>query len=176
MGFITKNANIILLFLILLSSVALVLSTVFFQSNFDSINEEYQTKMMELDKASQELNTTVRILENYRDELEMKDSREKEISEQYTVVQTEKEKVATQKEKLEQQKQSLESELTSTETQLSKAKNDLAAKISLVDSLKADLAECEDDRDTYQSALNNAENNLDACQDDLAECQSNCTS
>ena len=77
MGFITKNANILLLFLILLSSVALVLATVFFQSNFDKINTEYNEKMAKLEEVSKKL-------KEYTTELTIKEEREKEMTEHYS--------------------------------------------------------------------------------------------
>jgi len=174
MGFITKNANILLLFLILVSSVALVFSTVFFQSNFDKINEEYNDKMAELQKASSELNSTKHILLNYREELSLKSAREKEFGEQFSVVQTEKQKIATEKEKLAAQKESLDAELTTTEQEKKKLKNELSSKLSLISSLENDLAECEADKDDCEADLTAKESELDDCEQELDDC--NCTS
>ncbi|HDD70915.1 MAG TPA: hypothetical protein ENF94_02000 [Candidatus Woesearchaeota archaeon] len=166
MGFITKNANVLLLFLILVSAVALVLSTVFFQSNFDKLNAEYTSKLGELARTSKELNSTMQILQNYRQELELKAEREKEFSTQYTEVQSEKEKVASEKAKLESEKNKLESQLSSVKADLTAALNDLSAKNTLVESLQEDLSDCEADRDDYKSQL-------DTCEAELASC--NCT-
>ena len=173
MGFITKNANILLLFLILISSIALVFSTVFFQSNFDKINKEYTDKMSELQKASSELNTTLQILQNYRQELALKSEREKEFSEQYTVVESEKKKIVSEKEQLATEKQTIESQLNSAKADLTKALNDLASKTTLAANLEDDLTECEADRDDYKAQRDAKENDLNDCLADLASC--NCT-
>lgn len=173
MGFITKNANILLLFLILISAIALVFSTIFFQSNFDKVNSEYAVKMQELQKASGELNTTLQILQNYRSELTLKSEREKEFTEQYSEVQGEKQKIESEKNELSSQKQTLESELSYTESELLKVKNDLSSKISLVSTLETDLSECVYDKDAFQSALSTKETELDECNLKLVEC--NCT-
>ncbi len=67
MGFITKNANLILLLLIMLSATALVGATVFFQVNFERINTEYNQKLQQLQAVSKELETQQALLGKVRE-------------------------------------------------------------------------------------------------------------
>ena len=49
MAFITKNANLLLLLLIIVSATTLVAATVYFQSNFERLNNLYNDKLGKLE-------------------------------------------------------------------------------------------------------------------------------
>jgi len=85
MSFITKNANLLLLLLIVVSAMGLVGATVYFQSNFSKINTQYANKLAELDKVSKNLEERQLLLEKTGAELKLKTARETEIGEKYTV-------------------------------------------------------------------------------------------
>ncbi len=170
MGFITKNANIILLFLILVSATALVGATVFFQMNFERINTEYNQKVQQLQSISKELETEQALLSKIKSELSVKSEREQQLGEKFTEVKENKEQLETQKQQLERSKEQLETELENTETNLHSTEAELVAKS---DSLKAVTVEndklssqvnvCEDQRDNYKEGRDN-------CLSDKAKC------
>ena len=135
MGFITKNANTVLLFLILVSAAALVGATVFFQINFEKINTEYNQKVQQLQVISKELETQQAILNKIKSELSLKTEREEELGEKFTEVRETKEELETQKEKLELSKEQLEDELESTESILRSTESELEAKSDVVKTL-----------------------------------------
>lgn len=157
MSYITRNANILLLFLIIISSTALVGATVYFQSNFDKINEAYGLKLEQLNKISGELDKQKITLKEVSSELSVKTAREQQLGEQYQEVQTEKESLKTQKDHLTKQNTALEAEIIETESELVSTKNSLEAEKALstslqveVDDLTADKAALANQRDDLQ--------------------------
>ncbi len=157
MSFITKNANIVLLFLILLSSASLVGATVFFQMNFEKINAEYNQKMQQLQVVSRELQSQQALLGKVKGELSLKVERESELGEKFTEVKETKEQLETQKAQLERSKEQLESELESTETNLRTTQIELDAKKDTIktltdenENLESQVDVCIDLRDDYK--------------------------
>ncbi|MBI4148225.1 hypothetical protein HY490_02950, partial [Candidatus Woesearchaeota archaeon] len=100
MGFITNNANIMLLFLIVASATILVGATVYFQTNFSHLNAEYNDKLTKLNEVSRELEAQEAILKKVKEELTLKSVRESEFTEKYTNVREEKEQLTLTKEEL----------------------------------------------------------------------------
>jgi hypothetical protein len=72
MSYITRNANLILLLLIIVSAAALVGATVYFQLNFNRINGAYTLKMEQLDKITDELEAKQFALKKIQDDLAIK--------------------------------------------------------------------------------------------------------
>ena len=170
MSFITKNANLILLFLIMLSAAALVGATVFFQMNFERINTEYNEKLQQLQVVSKELETQQAILSKVKGELTVKTERESELGERFTEVRGEKETLEGQKTKLESQKSQLETELESTEGILRTTQFEVEAKKDVIKTLtnENDLLEiqvdvCGDQRDNYKQERNTCQSTLATC-------------
>lgn len=162
MGFITKNANMILLFLIMLSAASLVGATVFFQMNFEKINTEYNQKVQQLQLISKDLQTQQALLDKIKAELTVKTEREEQLGERFTEVKTTKEQLETQKVALERSKEQLESELETTESTLQSTQSELEAKKDLVatltgenDKLSSQLDVCGDQRDNYKRDKDN---------------------
>jgi chromosome segregation ATPase len=141
MAYITRNANIFLLFLILISAGALVAATVFFQENFDRINSAYNSKLTQLNQVTKDLEEKQSALSQIKSELTLKAAREEEFSQQYTTVKEEKTTLEGEKKQLTQVKQSLERELETTENVLQTTKNQLEATKGEAERLKVDLAE-----------------------------------
>src|ERR1041385_971472 len=86
MSFINENANLVLLFLILLTATTLVGATVFFQNRFDKINSEYAQKVADLQTVSNQLDQQKAQLDNISSELSVKSQREQALGAQYTQV------------------------------------------------------------------------------------------
>ncbi len=157
MGFITKNANTILLFLIILSAASLVGATVFFQMNFEKINTEYNQKIQQLQVVSKDLETQQALLSKIKSELSLKAEREEELGEKFTEVRETKEQLETQKVQLETSKEQLESELEDTEGLLRSTQTEVEAKKDVIktltgenNKLTTELDVCEDKREDYK--------------------------
>lgn len=170
MAFITKNANMILLFLIVLSSTSLVAATVFFQANFDRINEEYNSKLSELNRISKDLETKQTLLNKLESEISVKEEREEKLGEQFSEVKSTAQQLETQKKQLEMTAEQLEEELENSEMLLRDTQNELSAKKDQVNSLTAENAQldtkldvCEDLRDQYKQQR-------DSCEAAKAQC------
>ncbi|MEM2916161.1 MAG: hypothetical protein QXT19_02280 [Candidatus Woesearchaeota archaeon] len=161
MAYITRNANIILLFLILISASALVAATVFFQENFDRINTAYNSKLAQLNQVTKDLEEKQAALEQIKSELTLKAAREEEFSHQYATVKEEKTVLESEKKQLTQVKQSLERELESTENLLQTTKNQLEATKGENERLKADLAEAQADIVALNKKINDYKNTID---------------
>lgn len=108
MSFITQNANIALLFLIVLASAGLVAATLYFQANFTKINDAYDSKLEELNHVTQELEAQKKTLAEVSSEAEMKKKREEEIAGKFGEVKTAKETLEQEKTTLEKKASSLE--------------------------------------------------------------------
>jgi chromosome segregation ATPase len=161
MGFITKNANMILLFLIMLSAASLVGATVFFQMNFEKINTEYNQKVQQLQVISKDLQIKQALLDKIKGELTIKTERETQLGEKFTEVKTDKEQLETQKAALESTKEHLTAELETTESSLRSTQSELEAKKDVIttlqndnDKLSVQLDVCGDQRDDYKDDKN----------------------
>ena len=171
MSFINKNANLFLLFLIILSATALVGATVFFQMNFDRINSEYQQKLNQLNSVSQELQADQAALDKIKADLSLKSQSEEQLGQKYTDVSSQKDQLQTAKTQLENEKGQLTDELTSTEGELQSTKSSLEASKNQVDLLTGQNS-------NLQSQLTVSESERKTAQDDAAACQtakSKCT-
>jgi len=71
MSFITKNANTVLLFLLVISSLALIGATIFFQLNFDRINTEYNYKVQQLRQVNTDLQSQQELLDKIQETIEL---------------------------------------------------------------------------------------------------------
>ncbi|MBS3125670.1 hypothetical protein J4211_05490 [Candidatus Woesearchaeota archaeon] len=93
MSFINKNANLILLFLIIISAVTLVGATVFFQFKFEEINTEYNQKLQQLHTVSAELDKKQAALDKIQSDLNVKNEREQALGAQYSEVKQNKDQL-----------------------------------------------------------------------------------
>jgi uncharacterized protein (DUF3084 family) len=84
MAYITKNANLVLLLLIVLIAGSLVGATVYFQHRFGNINAEYDQKLAELNNLTAQVENYQQVLEKAQIELELKQSREEEFTDKFT--------------------------------------------------------------------------------------------
>ncbi len=170
MSFITKNANVILLFLILVSATALVGATVFFQMNFERINTEYNQKVQQLQVVSTELQAQQTLLNKIKSELSLKAEREEQLGEKFTEVKETKEQLETTKAQLERSKEQLESELESTESTLRGTQVELEAKKDAVKVLTGENTKLSSQLNVCDDQKENAEDDLDDCEAEKALC------
>ncbi len=157
MSFITKNANVVLLFLIILSATALVGATVFFQTNFERINTEYNQKVLKLNDVSTQLEAKQQLLDKIQSDLALKTEREEQLGEKFTEVKETATTLEGQKKQLERSNEQLEDELESTEGILRDTRVELEAKKDVIttltgenNQLKSKLDVAEDQRDNYK--------------------------
>ena len=168
MTYITRNANLILLFLIVISAAALVGATVYFQTNFDRINDAYKIKLDQLNKVSEELEQQQTLLAQVKGEFAIKAAREEEISEKFTTVRGEKETLEGEKTQLTKQKQSLESELKDTEQTLLKAQSELSQKKDYINQLEGEVITLENSVDKLKKDKDKLDSQINALQSDVS--------
>ena len=140
MAYITRNANILLLFLILISAGALVAATVFFQENFDRINKGYNSKLSQLTEVTKDLEAKQAALDQIKSELTLKSAREEQFTQQYTTVKTEKTTLEGEKTQLDKANKDLTKEVSDVKSSLISAQNALEASQGENALLKVDLA------------------------------------
>jgi chromosome segregation ATPase len=163
-GYITRNANIILLFLILLSAAALVGATVYFQTRFDSINSEYTTKMTQLRNVSTQLEEYQGILNKAKEELQLKGTREEELTTQYTDIKSAKEAILAERDKLASDKQKLTTNLAETTSRLTAAQNTLSQNTQQIISMSTEIA-------GYKSQITDLNSKITQYKDDIDDLQ-----
>jgi len=167
MGYITRNANIILLFIILIAATALVGATVYFQQRFDSINGEYNSKLVQLQNVSSQLEQYQGILTKAREELVLKGSREEELTTKFTDVKSEKETLAEQNDQLLADKQSLQLNLGQTTSKLTLAQNTITVRDATIVGLNSDIK-------TLKSKVTHLENTIDCLQSTVDASEGDC--
>ena len=154
MSYTTRNANLILLFLILLIASSLVGATTFFQHRFAGINEQHNTKLAELNNLTTQVENYRNVLQKAQLELELKQNREEQFTEKYTQVKATSEQLAKTKAELETEVTTLTDQLSQKTTQVSTltnqvltvsaqlktANSNIAALEKKVDGLKDDVS------------------------------------
>jgi len=154
MSYITRNANMILLFLIVLIAASLVGATVFFQARFTNVNQEYDIKLAELENVTAQVEEYRGVLEKAQIELELKASREEQFTEKYT------EAKATADE-LERESQSLEVQLADAYTSIDSKIQQISALSSQVVSLESDIAAKQSANDDLEDDIEDLEDKVD---------------
>lgn len=153
MAYITKNTNLLLLALIIVSAIALAIASIYFQNNFEKINNEYNQKLAQLSNVSKQLEQEQAVLTKIRDELSLKSEREVQFTEKYTEIKGEKETLEAEKAGLLQEKARLEADLRDLANQLFAATTDIANKRIEITSLNAQITTLTTDINTYKSKL-----------------------
>ena len=163
MAYITRNANLILLFCIVLSLTFLIGTTVFYQTNLSRINEEYSTKVTELKGVEKELNTKIQILDQVKKDLKLKSEREESFTQKYTEIRGEKETLAQERDRLAAEKESLQKDVNDAKE--AKRQADASAEFERKRSveLSTQLKDAQDEADAYRRQFNGCKTELDAC-------------
>ncbi|MBI2564650.1 hypothetical protein HYV79_01525 [Candidatus Woesearchaeota archaeon] len=164
MAFITKNANLFLLFLIVLASIGLVAATIFFQYKFQNVNQKLLQKAVELQDISKELEQKRTLLEGIQLDLSKKEKREEELSSKYVEVEEEKQKVQEKAQSLEQKTDILEGKVGDLQivNQRLEAVNQDQAKAIL--SLNNDVGILKTQNLQYQAQIARLASDLATCQ------------
>jgi len=165
MSYITRNANLILLFLIVLVATSLVGATIYFQSSFDDINAEYNQKLAELNNVSTQLEQYRTILIKAKEELQLKLAREEEFTTKFTEVRSTAENLEQDKSRLLTDKKTLETELQSARSDLTRSRSELGVAQTQLASTKAQLAKTEADLDREQDRASRLNDDVDCLRD-----------
>src|SRR3989344_5493310 len=114
MSFIQDNVNKKLLILILSISLGIVILTLVYQLSFQDINDQYQTKVQQLNKTFTELTQTKVIINRTKQELLLKVLREEDLSGQYLDLKEEEQQTSAERDELFDVKGQLERQLLDT--------------------------------------------------------------
>lgn len=157
MAFITHNANVMLLVLILISSVGLVGATIYFQDRFAEINTRFGEKKAELDGIQRNLTEKQQYLDRLVAQVALKESREQELTGKFVDRDT----------KLQQ----TTADLTSTKALKDKLEQERAQLQEQVLSLTAKKAELESTVRSLDADVNSWKSKYSSCQTDLSKCK-----
>ncbi len=170
MGYITRNANVILLFMILIAATALVGATIYFQSRFSAINEEYNSKLVQLRNVSGQLEQYQGVLSTAKEELALKGSREEDLTNKYTTVKGEKDALTAERDKLLSDKALLETNLASRTAELTTAKNQVLTDQATINSLRTDISTLQAENTRLSNKINDYKDTID-CLESTADAQ-----
>ena len=178
MSFITKNANLLLLLLIVVSAIGLVGATVYFQSNFDKINANYQAKLSELNSVSKELQSQKALLDSVKSELTLKSAREEEFTGKYSEVRSVNLNLSQEKESLTLDNDRLQDTANAAQSARQKAESDLGLTQTQLRDTQAKLTSAQADATSYRNSYESCATQLrnarcNAFKADSGECACN---
>lgn len=126
MAVMRRDINIGLLFLIVATLIVFAGFTVYYQTTFKNVSNEYKTKLTELEKVSSDLESKKKELTETSQTLQLKESNEQALSSQYTDLKGEKDQLEKDKATLQIELAAKLSELVDTQNalQAEKAKSD----------------------------------------------------
>lgn len=122
MAYITRNANILLLFLIVLCAIFLVGVALFAASQISSLNTKYQDKVSNLKDVESDLQSKIKLLEQVKQELKLKQERETSFTQKYSEVRGEKETLEQERDRLSTEKQQALNSLADSQNSLVEAR------------------------------------------------------
>ena len=129
-----KDVNIGLLILIVATLIMFSGFTVYYQTTFKNISQNYNKKLDELNQITKELEVKRGMLNETSLQLKLKKQKEEDLNVKYTDLRNERDQ-------LENTKTKLELELTQTKTELADTKSELAKKVSELSARKVELAD-----------------------------------
>ena len=153
MGVMKRDVNFVFFILIIAVVVSFAGFTAYYQVSFRNINEEYNTKLAELNKVTKELLEKKSSLLQTTTELNTTKQGREELGEKYGDLKTERD--------------ALEEDRNTYRDNYCKTKSELEQKTSQVNTLTTELDATKSDRDRWK-------NKYDECDADLEECEDNC--
>ncbi|HLC96014.1 MAG TPA: hypothetical protein VJH97_01720 [Candidatus Nanoarchaeia archaeon] len=164
MGFIKKDVNFILLSLVLTVVILVIGVTFLYQHWFSNLSQEYQEKVQNLERVTEELGLKKTQLANTTQVIQEQQDTVGDLSQRFTQVRDEKDK-------LEADKATLSRELTESKAALVQAQATLSQKETLLSQAQADLVSANNRIDSLQNSNQELEDDLDQCQAELAICR-----
>src|SRR3989338_4134797 len=160
MSFINRNANLILLFLIVGSAVALVGLTVFFQRNFTDVNLRYNEKLGALKNISETLERQQSLVIQAKQELDLLRARDVDFSQKFTSVKETKESLDDERQNLLLDKADLTLRLAKSETNVTILSDESRKFKLLYRNLQVDYSQLESDNDALRNKVNKLEKEI----------------
>ncbi|MBU0615212.1 MAG: hypothetical protein KJ601_03905 [Nanoarchaeota archaeon] len=140
MGYMKRDVNLLLLVLLAAVIIAFAFYSSYTETTFTNLSSNYESKIDELTDVSTTLQVEKMKLNQTTAQLQVKQSREQTLSEQYDVLRQENEQLETDKSQL-------QTELADTKSTLASEKQKLAVK-------ESELAETQDDLDAAKASIN----------------------
>ena len=151
-----KDVNFVFFILIIATIVAFAGFTAYYQTSFRNINEEYDTKLAELNKVTKDLLEKKSILLQTNIELDTTKKGREELGEKYDDLKGERDTLEEERNTFRDNLYQTRTELSQTKSQLEATTSQLIVKTEEADRWKSEYSSCDDD--------------LDECRADLASC------
>ncbi|MFH1849913.1 MAG: hypothetical protein ABH879_07075 [archaeon] len=184
MGFINKNVNLVLLFLVFFVVAGMIGVSTYYQNTYLNLSKDYVTRITQLNKVSYDLALHKSKLNETLSQYRIKDEREKDLSTKYTDLRglhehtvdvlnfTNRTLLSTRSElsatRLELNSKSLE--LESTKVLLSATRSNLESEQARVRSLEDEKEVMETRLESMQDEINDREDEIEDLEDQLAAC------
>ncbi|MCK5282987.1 MAG: hypothetical protein KAK00_06265 [Nanoarchaeota archaeon] len=167
MGFIQKNVNFGLLFLIIVLAVSIASIGVYYNQNYAYLSDEYHNKINALQRVQNDLLFHKTRLNQTATDLKIKEQDESELNRRYT-------KIRDAKEKLDIDYDNLKLDLNKKNVDLLAKTNDLISARSEIASQKISIVELNDDISQYETRISSYKSKLsDVCSACGAVCDEN---
>ena len=155
MAFMKKDVNLGLLLLIVATLLLFTGFTVYYQTNFRNVVDEYHTKLDELNKVTTELGTEkVKLNETYQ--LRVKAEKDiKSLDTQYRLL-------SDERDQLENDRNKLQSELSSTKTSLAETKTKLSQTENTLTQTRTQLSQTQTELSSKKSRISDLKDDIDA--------------
>ena len=147
MAVMKKDVNIGLLFLIVATLLMFSGFTVYYQTTFKNISQNYKVRLDELNSITKELEAKRSLLNETSLQLKLKKQQEEGLNSKYSDVRSERDQLETDKKKL-------ELNLAQTSADLAQTKNDLDKKTNQLANVQKQLEQERIDADAKIAGLN----------------------
>ena len=161
MAFIKNNANLVLLFLIILSAAGLVGASFYFNVSLNKVNKAYELKVSQLQNVSSLLSEKQEILSRIEDELSLKATREEEFTDLFADLKKENEFLEKEIFDLEENLETSQSKLASSERNLLIARAEL-------ESVNDTIEDLNDKINDLEAGIANRDDTIDELEDKAA--------
>ncbi len=157
MAVMKKDVNFVFFILIIATVVSFAGFTAYYRISFRNINEEYDTKLAELNKVTKDLLEKKATLLQTTVELNTTKKGREELGEKYNEIKEEKDQLQVERDLLKEN--------------LYQTRTELEQKRQQVEDLSSQLVVAKAEADEWKSKYNHCDDNLDECRADLASCE-----
>lgn len=151
MAIMKRDVNFVFFILIIATVVSFAGFTAYYQISFRNINEEYTTKLAELNKVTTDLLDKKALLLQTSTELNTTKQGREELGEKYNEVKDERDSLQVERDTLKENLYQTRTELEQKRTQVETLSTQLVAAQSEADKWKREHDSCEEDLDKCES-------------------------
>jgi len=169
MAYMNKNINILLLALIVLIASSLVGATVYYQNNFQGLNDEYDSKLEQLNNVSADLAKQRAELNLTAGKLKLTTSREEELSKKFTNLSSVKDDLAKAKTDLENDNEDLEDRIIRLKKDIKDVRGTLEIAEDKNEELLKEVDTLKTENEEFEEEIEDLEDDVDDL-DDLSDC------